>query len=125
VVGALLLMTVEAHVRLLPHRSHGIVDGVNLMTVGTRHIVTIVCGITPGVLQLVGMAVEADLILARHGCNGGGGGGAKIRDRRALLAAADAGGMRTAGAVARLALQLPSGKGRIRVGSRSVSCPEQ
>ena len=120
-VGALLLMTVEAHFRLLPRRSHGIVDGVNLMTVGTRHIVTIVCGITPGVLQRVGMAVEADLILARHGCNGVG---AKIRDRRAWFAAADAGGMRTAGAVARLALQLASSKGRIRIGSRSVSCPE-
>jgi hypothetical protein len=122
VVGALLLMTVETHFRLLARRSHGIVEGVNLMAVRTRHVVTIVCGITPGVLQLVGMAAEANLILPRHGSNGVG---AKIRDRRAWLAAADARSMRPAGAVARLALQLASGKGRIRVGSRTVSCLEQ
>jgi len=102
-IRAPLLMTGEAHLRLLSRRSHGIVDGVNLVTVNARDLVTIMGGIAPGVLQLVGVAAQAGLILARHRCHGVE---AKIRDRRAWLTAADTRAMRAARAVARLALQL-------------------
>jgi hypothetical protein len=110
VLGALLLVALEAHLGLLPLRTNGIVGRVHLMAVGAGNVVTIVRAVAPGVLQRVGMTTEASLVLLRHGRHGVE---AEIGNRRSRLAAADASRMRATGSVAGLALQLTGGKRRV------------